>query len=149
MAAVKDAIDIARRPDEVFAYLDDLSRHGEWETSVASVHVDGEPTAVGTKATETRRLAGLKYRVTYVITSRTPPRGFEFEGVGSPLQPVGRRTIEPLDEGSRSRVTIEMDFRGHGVGKLLVPLARRWARMHVPHSQQRLKERLESGADLE
>jgi hypothetical protein len=46
-------------------------------------------------------------------------------------------------------VTIEMDFRGHRLGKLLVPLARRWARMHLPHSQRRLKELLESGADLE
>jgi hypothetical protein len=58
---------------------------------------------------------------------------------------VGTVTVEPAGEG-RSRVTIEIDFEGHGIGKLLVPLVRRDARKHIPPDQQRLKQRLESSA---
>jgi hypothetical protein len=55
-------------------------------------------------------------------------------------------TVEPLDDGSRSRVTIEIELQGHGIGKLLAPLANRDARKNVPGSQAKLKERLESSA---
>ena len=55
-------------------------------------------------------------------------------------------TVEPLDGGARSRVTISLDFEGHGIGKLLVPLVvRRQAQKEMPKNQQNLKERLESG----
>jgi hypothetical protein len=51
--------------------------------------------------------------------------------------------VEPLD-GDRSRVTIELDFEGHGIGKLLVPLVvRRQARAEMPINMRKLKERLE------
>jgi hypothetical protein len=49
-----------------------------------------------------------------------------------------------LRNGRRSRVTIELDFDGHGVGKLLVPLVvRREARKEMPANLLALKERLE------
>jgi hypothetical protein len=44
-------------------------------------------------------------------------------------------------------VTIELDFEGHGLGKLLVPLVfRRQAQRELPRNVQNLKERLEGGA---
>jgi hypothetical protein len=58
---------------------------------------------------------------------------------------VGTVTVEPAGEG-RSRVTLELDFEGHGIGKLMVPLVRRDASKHVPANQAKLKERLESGS---
>ena len=78
-------------------------------------------------------------------TKHDPPRSFAFRGLNGPIRPVGEGSVEPLDDGSRSRVTIELDFEGHGVGKLLLPLVRAQARKQVPKDQQRLKERLESG----
>jgi hypothetical protein len=30
MASIRQSVEIVRRPEDVFAYLDDLSRHGEW-----------------------------------------------------------------------------------------------------------------------
>ena len=60
---------------------------------------------------------------------------------------IVRGTIESLWDGERSRVTIDLDFEGHGIGKLLAPLlVRRQARMEMPKNQQRLKELLERGA---
>jgi hypothetical protein len=63
------------------------------------------------------------------------------------VRAVGKGTVEPLENGARSRVTVELDFEGHGIGKLLVPLfVRRQAQKELPRNQQNLKERLESNA---
>lgn len=52
-------------------------------------------------------------------------------------------TVEPLG-ASRSRTTIAVDFEGHGIGKLLVPLVvRRQTAKEMPVNCQHLKERLE------
>jgi hypothetical protein len=61
------------------------------------------------------------------------------------VRAVGTVTVEPLDDGSRSRMTLEFDLEGHGIGKLLAPLARRQARKSIPNNQLKLKERLEGG----
>ena len=68
-----------------------------------------------------------------------------FRGTDGPVRPVGTLTVEPLDGGSRSRVSIEFDLVGYGLGKLIAPLARRQAARQIPQDQANLKERLESG----
>jgi uncharacterized membrane protein len=147
MAAIKDTIEIARRSEEVFAYLDDIPRHGEWQDQIVSVRVDTDgPTRVGTRATETRRVGGRNQQLTYEITEHSPPRSFAFRGLNGPLRPVGGGVLEPIGDGSRCRLTVELDFEAHGIGKLLRPLAVRQARKQVVKDQRKLKERLESGA---
>ena len=103
------------------------------------------PTRVGTRATETRKVPGGPREITYEITEHDPPRKASFRGLNGPIRAVGTVTVEPLDGGARSRVTLELELEGHGLGKLLVPFARRDAAKHVPEDQARLKERLESG----
>jgi uncharacterized protein YndB with AHSA1/START domain len=147
MAAITSTIEIDRRPEDVFAYLDDLARHGEWQQQIVSTKVDGEgPTKVGTRATDVRRMGKREMTVTYEITEHDPPKLFAFRGLNGPVRPIGRGTVEPLDEGKRSRVTLELDFTGHGIGKLFLPMARSQARKGVPENQRRLKERLEAAA---
>ena len=47
--------------------------------------------------------------------------------------------------GSRSRLTISVDFTGHGIGKILVPLmVRREARREMPDNIATLKQRMEA-----
>lgn len=47
---------------------------------------------------------------------------------------------------SRSRLTISVDFTGHGIGKILVPLmVRREARKEMPANMAALKQRMEAG----
>jgi len=146
MTAITESVEIDRSPEEVFAYLDDLARHGEWQDQIVSTNVDTSgKTTVGTTVTETRRVGGHEHQITYVITEHDPPRSFAFRGVDGPLRPVGKGVIEPLDDGTRSQVTIELDFQAHGlVGKMLLPMARSQARKQLPNDQQRLKERLEA-----
>ncbi len=142
-----DTIEIDRAPEEVFAYLDQLERHGEWQDAIVNTTVQTEgPTRVGSRATDTRRIPGGQREFTYEITEHDPPRRTSFRGQDGPVRPVGTVTVEPAKDGSSSRVTLEFDLKGHGFGKVLAPLARRDARKRIPQDQARLKERLEAGA---
>ena len=85
-------------------------------------------------------------QITYEISEHDPPWKVSFRGVNGPVRPVGTVRIQPLDGKTRSRVTLELELEGHGIGKLIAPLARRDARKRVPQDQARLKERLEAGA---
>ncbi len=67
-------------------------------------------------------------------------------GAGGPFTAIAKATIEPLDDGKRSRVTIAFDLEAHGAGRLLAPLVRRQVRRVLPRNEQRLKELLERGA---
>ena len=145
MAPVVHSVEIARSPEDVFAYLDDLERHSEWNPDIVSSkrETDG-PTGVGSRATDVRRAPGGTQPITYEITEHDPPRKSTFRGVNGPVRAVGTFTVESVGDGG-SRVTIELDFEGHGlVGAILAPLIRRMARTHVPKAMQGLKERLES-----
>ena len=144
---ITQTIEIARSPEDVFAYLDQLDRHGEWQSHIISSKLETEgPTRVGSKATDKRKVPGGTQDVTYEITEHDPPRRTGFKGLNGPVRPVGTITVEPVGEG-RSRLTLELDLRGHGlIGQFVAILARSQARKQVPADQQRLKERLESGA---
>jgi hypothetical protein len=77
------------------------------------------------------------------ITEMNPPKTWAVRGVGGSLAATAKGTIEPLDDGQRSRVTIALEFEAHGIGKLLLPLVRRQARKQLPRNEQHLKEMLE------
>ena len=146
MTKIVESIEIARSPEDVFAYIDQLERHGEWQSQIVSSRreTDG-PTRVGTRATDVRRVPVGKQSVTYEITEHEPPRKASFKGVNGPVRPVGTVTVEPAGEG-RSKLTLELDLQGHGLlGMVFAPLARSQSRKLVPQDQTRLKERLESG----
>ncbi|MFL5824296.1 MAG: SRPBCC family protein [Solirubrobacteraceae bacterium] len=140
-------VEIARSPADVFAYLDQLDRHGEWQPAIQEVtKVSEGPTGVGTKATERRKLPGGEREMTYEITEHDPPRRTAFRGLDGPVRPVGVVTVEPLDGGARSSVTIQFSLEGHGIGKLIAPFARMDAKRTITKDQELLKERLEAGA---
>jgi uncharacterized membrane protein len=147
MAPIVRSIEIDRSPEDVFAYLDDLGRHGEWDDQIVSTRVETDgPTRVGTRATDTRKLPFGKQDIAYEITEHDPPRRSAFRGVNGAVRPVGSVTIEPLEGGARSRVTLDFELQGRGYGKLLAPLGNREARKHVPEQQAKLKQRLEGGS---
>jgi uncharacterized membrane protein len=148
MAPINDSVEIDRSPADVFAYLDQLDRHGEWQkTIVSSKTLTEGPVGVGSRATDTRRVpGGMKQDITYQIVEYDSPRRMRFEGVSGPVRPFGTVTVEPLGGGTRSRVSLELDFTGRGIGKLFAPLVRRQAAKEVPGDQLLLKQRLEAGA---
>jgi len=130
----------------VFAYLDDPSRQTEWQPSLEAVTVQGgEPTRVGTRVSETRRLGGAARTVRYEITEHVPGSRFAFRGAVGPIRVSAHISVEPLGE-SRSRVTAAFDFDGSGMaGKLVAPVVRREAVHQIAQDQRCLKARLEGG----
>jgi hypothetical protein len=83
--------------------------------------------------------------MTSELTEFTPPKSYAFRVLDGPVRALGNGRIEPLDDGTRTRFTFELDFDGHGIGKLLVPLfVRRQAAKELPESHENLKKRLES-----
>ena len=112
-----------------------------------SGRLDGVPTHVGSRCTTVRRIGGREREVTTEITEYDPPRRWADRGTGGPIRAMVRVAVEPLADTSRSRVTIELDFTGHGIGRLLVPLVvRRQAAGEMPGNMERLKQALEAGA---
>jgi hypothetical protein len=102
---------------------------------------------VGSRAVVTRRVGRREQAMTAELAELNPPRSWAVRGIDGPVRGNVKGTIERLDDGARSRVTIELDLEGHGIGKLLVPLfVRRQPQKEVPRNQEQLKERLENHA---
>jgi uncharacterized membrane protein len=142
------SVEINRRPQDVFAYLDQPERHGEWQPEIVSTKVETDgPVTVGTRVKETRRMGGREQDSSYEITEHDPPRKSSFRGTAGSVRPEGTVTVEPIGDGSSSRVTLDFRLVGYGLGKLIAPLANKQAAKVIEGNQQVLKERLESGAD--
>jgi hypothetical protein len=147
MAPISESIEINRKPEDVFAYLDDVKRHGEWQEQIVDVQPQGdEPMGVGKRVRETRRVPGGDRSMTYEITEHDPPRQSSFRVLDGPIRAVGTVSIEPIGDGSRSRLTFTLDFQGRGIaGKVLLPVAKGQARKQIPKDQAKLKALLETG----
>jgi uncharacterized protein YndB with AHSA1/START domain len=145
MSAIREVIDVDRSPDDVYAYVTDPSHLPEWQLSaVAAERLDEGPLHEGSRVRVTRRVGTREMPMTVEYTEIAPPYSWNVHGVDGPVRPRVHGEIEPLDEGRRSRVTLEVDFEGHGMGKVLVPLVvRPQLRKELPRDEQLLKERLE------
>jgi uncharacterized protein YndB with AHSA1/START domain len=139
-------IEIARPPDEVFSYVTDPSRFSEWQADATRGRFEGDgPVGVGSGFITTRRIGRAERTTTSEITENNPPSSWAAHGIDGPIRPIMHVTVTPLGESARSRVTIDVDFRGHGIGKLHVPLVRWLGRKDGPRNCRNLKERLEGG----
>jgi uncharacterized protein YndB with AHSA1/START domain len=138
MSALVSTIEIARPPDEVFAYITDPARFPEWQDDVVRVQVSGS------RFTTTRRIGRAERTMTQEVTEVDAPRTWAARGVDGPVRPNASILVES-DGATGSRVTFALDFQGRGIGRLLVPLVvRPMAAKGAPVSYRNLKERLES-----
>ena len=144
ISPITSTIETARPPEAVFAYVTDPSRFPEWQQGVVSGHIEPVPVRVGSRCTTVRRIGGGERKVTTEITECDPPHRWADRGIDGPIRAIVTVAVDPIADGSR--LTIEVDFTGHGIGKLLVPLVvRRQAAREMPGNMARLKERLEAG----
>jgi hypothetical protein len=92
---------------------------------------------------DTRRIGFTKRPATAEVTHIDPPRTWGVRGIDGPIRAVVDLNVEALAD-NRSSITISIDFQGHGIGKLLVPLiVRREARKEMPVNLANLKAQLE------
>ena len=150
MPPIITSAEIDRPAAEVFAYATDPARFSEWQKGVVDGHMDGPPD--GTPAPRprapdaSRRGASAAPRPsTSELVHIDPPRTWAVRGTDGPIRAAVDVLVEPVT-GSRSRLTISVDFTGHGIGKILVPLiVRREARKEMPANMAALKQNMEAG----
>jgi uncharacterized membrane protein len=126
-------IEIARTPEDVFAYLTDVANLPAWQTSVKSATLrDG-------RIEESRSLLGREITSTLEIVEQDEPRLFALRALDSPVPFSVRHELEPADAGTRLTVTAEGDVPGFAAG-----LVARRAERQFRKDFERLKRILES-----
>ncbi|HET9104467.1 MAG TPA: SRPBCC family protein [Solirubrobacteraceae bacterium] len=147
MAPITNSIEVARPAPEVFAYVTDPRHMPEWQKGCLTGQRDGPETHVGSRCTTTRSIGGREREVTTEITEYDPPHRWADRGIDGPIRAKVVVTVQPLADNAGSRVTIALDFVGHGIGKILVPLiVRRQAARDMPANMRQLRQRLEGRA---
>jgi uncharacterized protein YndB with AHSA1/START domain len=137
-------IEIARPPEEVFSYVTDPSRFAKWQAdAVRGGREGGGPPVVGSRFTTTRRIGRAEQTTTWEITEFHPPSSWAAHGIDGPIRTIMHVTVAPLGDSARSCVTIDVDFQGHGIGKLLVPLVYWLGRKDSSTNCRNLREQLE------
>jgi uncharacterized protein YndB with AHSA1/START domain len=144
MPPITVSVEVARPAEEVFAYATDPSRFPEWQRGVVSGHMesDGAP-KVGDRCHTTRRIGFSSRPDTSELVRFDPPREWGVRGVEGPIRAIVDVTVEPSSD-TGTVLTISLEFEGHGMGRLLVPLVvHRQAQREMPVNLAALKERLE------
>jgi carbon monoxide dehydrogenase subunit G len=99
-------IDIERPPEDVFAYLTDVSNLPDWQAGVKSAtRRDG-------RIEESRSLLGRVMHTTLEIVDEEDPRLFTLRALDSPVPFMVSHELEPADGGTRLTVTAEGDVPG-------------------------------------
>jgi uncharacterized protein YndB with AHSA1/START domain len=127
-------IEIARTPEDVFAYLTNASNLPEWQAGVKTATVrDG-------RIEESRLLLGRELHTTLEIVEQDEPRLFTLRALDSPVPFTVRHELdEPAHGGTRLTVTAEGDVPGFAA-RLLAQRAEKQFRKDF----EKLKQILES-----
>lgn len=145
MAPTVSTIEVDRPPGVAFAFVTDPSKFPQWQLAVVVGALDRDPAGVGAVCATSRKIGGAVREIHSRITEYDPPRRWADHGIDGPIRGIVTVDVESLDVDTRSRITIRVDFEGHGIGKLLVPLVvRRQAAAEMPGNMLRLKQALES-----
>jgi uncharacterized membrane protein len=138
-------VDVARPVQDVFGYVTDLERLGEWQPNVVSVTKETEgPMGQGTRLREVRRGPfGRNVEAIVEVAAYEPNRRFDLRIVSGPLRIDGSHEFHETDGGTR------IDFVAHsqpgGALRLAEPLLARVLKRQFSGYYERLKDVLESG----
>ena len=144
MATLRSSVRIERPRESVFAYVTDPTRFSEWQHGVVESHLEGEP-GVGTRCVDVRQLMGRRQTSTSEISEFDPPARWAVRGLDGPVRANVEVTVEASGSDASS-VTIDLTFAGVGIGRVIVPLARRQAAREMPGNMANLKRQLEGGS---
>jgi carbon monoxide dehydrogenase subunit G len=96
-------VDIDRTPEDVYAYLTDVSNLPKWQSGVHSARREGS------QIHESRHMLGRELSTTLEIEEEDPPNVFALRAVNSPVPFSVRHELEPSGGGTRLTVTGEGD----------------------------------------
>ncbi len=103
------SIEIRAEPKAVFAYVSDLSKHGEWAGNELRVEpIDSSPIGVGKKYRSFANARGREFHADLTVTEFSPPNVFAFAGGDETGKFSHRFTLERIE--NRTRVTRTVNF---------------------------------------
>ena len=137
------SVEITRKPADVFAYLTDLSKLPEWQSSAISAQTDGL-VQQGTRIRERRKFAGRDVRTELEVVTYQPPHRFDVKSRGGPVSFAIDHTLEAADGGTRLRV--EVSVKVGGVMSIAAQGPLKLAEREFRNDFARLKEILEGEA---
>ncbi len=136
---------IDRPIEEVFAFLADGENDPKFSPRVIEIAKTSDgPPGVGTTYASAVKDAGIKSKREFRLTQFDPPTRIRWTELSknSVTVPEGGYDLAPDDGGTR--LTVHNELEGHGLGKLLAPLALRGARKDADAFAQRIKRAIEA-----
>ena len=137
--------EIARPPDEVFAFVADARNRPLWDESVDTEELTSpEPIGVGSTVRTGLRSMGRDYVLTWRIVEHEPPGRQTIESTSgpSPTTLVYRLSAQ----GGGTLVEFSVTGRPSGVLRLLQPVIARNTQRNLDRAFPRLKQRLDARA---
>jgi uncharacterized protein YndB with AHSA1/START domain len=104
------AVTVDRKPEEVFSYLADVTRHPEWSPKTLRVEGLAEgPTAVGSKWTSTGWIPrDPEHRNEAEVTEYQPPSRFVYTAHEKEGEFINIFVLAPEGDGTRVERTLDM-----------------------------------------
>jgi carbon monoxide dehydrogenase subunit G len=135
-------IEIARAPEDVFAYLTEFDNVREWQPATEEIRreTDG-PTAVGTRYVQVMRLLGKRIESRIEVTELEPPGRFSIRTSGGPVDFNVTHLLDPAPAGTK--LSVEGEGEAQGVFKLGEVVAVKAAEHELRKSFERLQSVLE------
>jgi carbon monoxide dehydrogenase subunit G len=133
---------IDRDPDEVFAFVSEVSNNPRWQRGMREAHwTSASPTRVGSTYTQVASFLGRRIESRFEIIEYEPGRRIKGRTTVSTFPITFTRMVEPDGGGCRVRAIIEGDPTG--VFKLGAPVMRRQVQRTVRQDYANLKQLLE------
>ena len=138
---------IARSPDDVFAYVTDPAKLESWQTSTVSAVQESEgPMRLGTRIREVHRgPRGKEFAELVEVIRYEPPRAFDLHVVEGPPIDAELR-FEAVGDGTRMRFRVHGQPRG--MLRVLQPLLRPVLRRNFNSYCENLRQVMEAEATL-
>ena len=146
MAGRFEATVVIDRPiDEVFAFLADGENDKKFSPRVLEIAktTDGPP-GVGTVYASTVKDAGMKTQREFELTQVEPPSRIRWAERSKNAVTAPEGGYDLAREGSGTRLRVYNVLEGHGLGKLIAPLALRAARRGADDFASSIKAAVES-----
>ena len=148
MPRIGQQVDIARPPDEVFAFLSDFGNDSTWRANVLEMKPLGRSGDVGgvwSRQVEVRKVPGRVIESEAVVTASESGRRLSVRRATGPIRPEASYHLEPFDGGTRLSFVLEVPLAG--MSWLALPLV--WlflalvVRPALPTDLARLKDLLD------
>ncbi len=113
MVNVETSVVIQRPIDEVFGYLTDCTMNPTWLSMVLDAQwTSPEPHEVGATGVMTARFLGRRFEVPFEVVAYERPYRSAIRSGGGPFPLRGEYTFEPVEGGTRVRLSMEGTTQG-------------------------------------